>query len=362
MEARYIVRFEEGFPRQDVEALGAELMDSGVLAPGFYPPPAGLLNLDAIVYAKDEQGYDTVFLPDRNLVSRMARVARDGHADLQDKTSRSALALMAYSQALGLDLEPSVAFHELGSISGNAVAHEELSWFRAADKAAAHDWIAAAAGRLARVDLGAPAPLQSHDFAFPLRRQRRNYVVALKIARLALEDVGSPLERAIALLDWMYDDFLFAGPAAAFATMYFGPKAAKRGLFKRLRAPKAREEAIAGVKNAAWDMTHLSEFVRRVAVAEAERRRYVFASGDLSLVRIARTLLLQPQAADGWPSLGEALAEWWSPKDAQALADAMFDRVERLQVSGRPLPDPAVGDIDAMIAAGEAWVRAWRPG
>lgn len=361
MEARYIVRFEDGFPRRDVEALGRELMEGGVLAPGFIPPPAGLLNLDAIVYAKDEQGYDTVFLPDRNLVSRMARVARDGHADLQDKTSRTALALMAFAQALNLDFEPGVAFHELGAISGNQVAHEELAWFRAADKAAARDWIAVAAGQRACVDLGAPAEQGNQDFALPLRRWRRNYVVALKIAELELYGTHKPLERAVALLDWMYEDFIFAGPAAAFATMYFGPRAPKRGLFKRLRTPTEREEAVAGVQNAAWDMTHLSDFVRRVAGAEQERRRYVFASGDLSLVRIATTLLLQPQPADSWPSLGQALAEWWSERDAQKLADAMFDRVDRLQASDRPLPNPSPDLVDRLIAAGEARVRDWRP-
>jgi len=360
MAERYIGRFEDGFPRGDVEALGAELMDGGVLAPGFIPPPVGLLHLDGLVYAKDEQGYDTVFLPDRNLVSRMARVARYGHADLQDKTSRTALALMAFGQALNLDFEPSVAFHELGSISGNLIAQEELSWFRAADKAAARDWVAVAAGRQVRVDLGGPAPRQNYDFAFPLKRWRRNYIVALKIAELELSAAGKPLDRALALLDWMYDDFIFAGPAAAFATMYFGPKAPKRGLFKRLRSPADREEAVAGVRNAAWDMTHLSDFVRRVTGAEQERRRYVFASGDLSLVRIARTLFLQPEAADGWPSLGQALEEWWSEKDAQNLADAMFERVDRLQAASRPLPDPSADFVDHLIAMGEARVREWR--
>lgn len=361
MEARYIGSFEPDFPRGDVEALGMELVDGDILAPGFIPPAAGLLNLGAIVHAKDQQGYDTVFLPDRNLVSRMARVARDGHAELKDKTSRIALALMAYSQAMGLDFEPSVAFHELGAKSGNAVANEELSWFRAADKAAARDWIALAAGRRDRVHLGSPSPLKAYNFAFPLHRWRRNYVVALKVARLELEGQASPRERAIAMLDWMYDDFFFTGPSAAFATMYFGPKAAKRGLFKRLRAPEAREEAIAGIRNAAWDMTYLSDFVLRVSRAEAERRRYIFASADFSLVRIARTLLLQPEASDGWPSLGQALAEWWTTKDAQVVADAMFERVKRLQAVNRPLPNPNARDIDAMIAEGEAWIRDWRP-
>lgn len=361
MVTRYVVHFEPGFPRADVEALGRELVGENVFAPGYIPPPAGLLHLDAMVYAKDEQGYDTILLPDRNLVSRMARVARDGHAQLQDRTSRIALALMAYSQAMGLDFEPSVAFHELGAKSGNAVANEELAWFRAADRAAARDWIAVASGRLSRVDLGHPPSTKACDFALPLRRWRRNYVVALKVAQLELTGNGTPLERAIALFDWLYEDFIFAGPAAAFATMYFGPKAARRGLFKRLRAPEAREEAVAGIRNAAWDMTHLSDFVLRVSRAEDESCRYIFASADVSLVRIARTLLLQPEASDGWPSFAQALAEWWSEADARAIADAMFARVQHLQASDCPLPNPSSSDIDAMIADGEAWIRNWRP-
>lgn len=351
-EKRYIVQFEEGFPRTDVEALAAELMAGCALAPGFIPPSAGLLKLEAIVYAKDEQGYDTVVLPDRNLVSRMARVASQGHADLTDATSRKAVALMAYCQAMNITLEPSIAFHELGMVSGNDTAREEFSWFRAADRGDARQWVALAAGRRSRVDLGKPDPLTDHDFAKPLIRWRRNYVAALKAAELELSLTAAPIDRALALLDWMDKDFLLAGPAALFASMYYGPKAAKGGLFKQLRS-QARDKAIAGVRNAAWDMTHLSDFSLRVSKAEEKKRRYIFASGDESLVRIAKRLFLGPEAADGWPSLAEALTEWWSDKDAQRLAATVFERFDIKRFSNRPMPDPPVATIDALIAAGE---------
>ena len=298
---QYVVQFEEGFPRAEVEALGAELMAAGILAPGFIPPPAGLLRLEAIVYAKDEQGYDTVVLPDRNLVSRMARVARDGHAELRDKTTRSAVALMAYCQAMQVLLEPSIAFHELGFVSGNSIARKELAWFRAADRGAVLDRVALAAGQKDRVALGDPATLSDLDFEKPLMRWRRNCVVALKAAELELTPATAPIDRAMALLEWMDKDFLLAGPAALFVSMYYGPKAARAGLFKQLRSPD-RQAAIDGARNAAWDMTHLSDFVVRVTKAEEQRRRYIFASGDLSLVRIASRLFLGPEPADGLPS------------------------------------------------------------
>lgn len=360
MEARYIVRFDDDFPRHDVEALADELMTSGVLAPGFVPPSAGLLNLGAIVYAKDEQGFDTVVLPDRNLVSRMARVARDGHADLKDKTSRTALALMAFCQAMNLDFEPSVAFHELGVIEGNEVAREELAWFRAADNAAAREWIGLAMGQRSRVDLGDPPDQVAHDFASPPPRWRRNYVVALKVAELELSTEIAPIDRALALIDWMYNDFIVAGPAAVFASMYLGPLAAKKRLFKNLRS-KDREKAIRGIQNAAWDMTHLSDFVRRARTAEQNKRRYIFASGDHALVRMASRLFLQPEPADGWPSFSEALAEWWSAIDARRLAEAVFDRMNRLQASDRPWPDPSPDFVADLTMGGEQRIRAWSP-
>lgn len=354
----YVVQFEEGFPRAEVEALGAELMAAGILAPGFIPPPAGLLRLEAIVYAKDEQGYDTVVLPDRNLVSRMARVARDGHAELRDKTTRSAVALMAYCQALQVLIEPSIAFHELGFVSGNSIARKELAWFRAADRGAMLDWVALAAGQKDRVALGDPANLSDLDFEKPLMRWRRNYVVALKAAQLELTPATAPIERAMALLEWMDKDFLLAGPAALFVSMYYGPKAARAGLFKQLRSPD-RQAAIDGARNAAWDMTHLSDFVVRVTKAEEQRRRYIFASGDLSLVRVASRLFLGPGPVDGLPSLEQGLQEWWPNQDAQRLAEAVFARFDLERFKDRPLPNPPTESVDSLIASGEAFVRAW---
>lgn len=359
-ETRFVVTFEPGFPLEDVMSLAQELTASGILAPGFIPPPAGLLRPDAIVYAKDQQGYDTIILPDRNLVSRMTRVARQGHADLKDPTTRSALALMAYCQAMNLNFDPGVAFHELGAVSGNAVARDELSWFRAADRGAARDWVALAAGHQDRVNLGGPAPVTDLDFAKPLARWRRNYVVALKAAALELEFDGPPIERALALFDWMDRDFLLAGPAAMFTTMFFGPRAERAGLFKQLYSPN-REAAIEGVRNAAWDMTHLSEFSRRVSSANECPNRYIFASGDLKLVRIASRLFLGPVPADGWPSLEESLSEWWSEADARRLADTVFARFDTARFKTRALPTFPAGDIDARISAGEMVLQAWTP-
>lgn len=354
------MRFDRDFPLADVNSLGEELLASGVLVPGFIPPPVGLLDLRAIVYAQNTQGLEFAVLPDRNLVSRMSRVARHGVAGPGDPTSRQALVLMAFCQAMNLSFDPAIAFHELASISGNAAAQEELAWFRAADRGDAKPWIALAVGRQSRVELGAPAALESYDLAKPLGRWRRNYVVALKIAELEL-DAAKPIERAKSLMRWMYEEFIVAGPAAVFASMYFGPRAAKRGLFKRLRSLD-REEAIKGVRNAAWDMTHLSDFVLKVEASDRDSRRYIFASGDKSLTDIAALLLLGPDPSDDAPSLAQALRCWWSPEDASALADDFFGHINRLDANGRPRPNLATDIVGDLIARGEAALRATVPG
>ena len=64
--------------------------------------------------------------------------------------------------------------------------------------------------------------------------------------------------------------------------MFLGPIARKADLFKQLRSP-ARDRALAGIKNAAWDMTHLSDFSKRVqdSLISDRSRRFIFATDSV---------------------------------------------------------------------------------
>lgn len=70
-------------------------------------------------------------LPDRNIVSRLAKATTGSEADYQQ---RRAAAVLAFAQCLDIQIEPSIAYHELGPAQGNAAAYEELARFRLADK------------------------------------------------------------------------------------------------------------------------------------------------------------------------------------------------------------------------------------
>lgn len=69
-DATILFGLDPRFPFEDVEAIGARLMASGALTPGFVPPAAGLLTVRAMLYADRIERLPTVLLPDRNVVTR----------------------------------------------------------------------------------------------------------------------------------------------------------------------------------------------------------------------------------------------------------------------------------------------------
>jgi hypothetical protein len=334
-----LVELDPEFPLDDVEVIGARLTASGALAPGYIPPDAGMLSIPALYFAQDIEKNEIVLLPDRNLAS----IAAD---------------LMAFAQAMNLQIEPSIAFHELAHQKGNAVALDELSWFSAADHGQARAWIDLAQGRIDRLPIVAPEPLADRDLACPLHRWCRNYVVALKIAELELAD-ATPLERALMLFQWMVDDYFMAGPAAIFATLYFAPFAEKRRLMKQLRSPD-RERAIAGIKNAAWDITHLSDFVLRAKRSETKSIRCIFATADRGLAKIAPVLMIGAEENRHVSELAQSLSAWWPAADAAKVAETLSDHIQKIRGRDAPAFGLSSNDpIQALINAGEGLIRAW---
>ena len=340
--------FDPAFPFKDVAALGQTLQTSGHLIPGFIPPSVGYLDIAALRYAQDLEGWNLVVMADRNFISRMAHACRLDVDTPPDEAQLWAVRLMAFCKAMDIDLDPSISFHELALSQGEPAALDELAWFRAADRGgAALEWIDFSLGRRTSLTVSAPEPRETHNLARPLRRWRRNYVVALKIATLELERL-TPAVRFERLIDWMYDDFQVCGPAAVFAAVYFSGRRPSK-MMKGLRGVD-RAKAVAGVSNAAWDITYLSHFTEAVRDSEARRTRTILATRDDALAMVAPLTLLGPEPDEDRPSLGQALEQWWPKGEARRHAERLMVCVERVQAEGpRPLPHGATS-IDAMIA------------
>jgi hypothetical protein len=356
----FAVQFPPDFPMDDMTQIASDLMADGGIVAGYIPAERGMLDLMVMKYS-ELMGEKTVILPDRNLISRMAAIAEGRARYPLDKTTQLAADLMAYCQCMDLNFDPAIAFHELAHKEGNDEANRELSWFRASDDARALAWVDISRGRTETLGLLSPAPLTSHGLAAPLDRWQRNYIVALKIAELELTD-RKPIERALALLDWMLADFFLAGPAAIFASMYFSPNATKKRLMKSLRSPD-REKAIDGVRNAAWDMTYISDLARRMKKEGDGPGRFIFATGDRGLAEIARLIPIDAEPADLEEELARQMSIWWPERDVAVLArrftDAIFVSSSR---SGPAGPEGAADPIAEFILAGEQAVRGWQGG
>ncbi|MFT3931056.1 MAG: hypothetical protein QM709_12260 [Spongiibacteraceae bacterium] len=341
------------FPFEDLCAVSELLKTADVFVPGYIPPDRGVYDLEEFLYRHMIEQATTILLPDRNIVSRIAQVVQ---GEAMDSQRRLACAVLAFAQGLEIDIEPSIAYHELAHKNDNATAHIELGWFRRGDDSVCTPWLDAALGRSDRVPLSQnPVSSDSLDLALPLKRWRRNYIVALKIA--ALELSGAPaLEKMVKLLEWMRDDFILAGPATMLAAVYFAPMSPPRkGLFKQLRSSD-RERAIAGVRNVAWDITHLSDFVARVQNASHDEVRYLFASFDHGLCTVARLLVSDSENIDDY--LLQQLSPWWPDSNVVVLVEhiASAFNIQR-DAAWFQRQQSDVNKIDQLIAEGEALIR-----
>lgn len=353
-----LLKFPADYSLADLYALSEHLTGTEVCVPGYVPPPVGLFHPDGFFYDQHIEQSKTILVPDRNVVSRMAQLARGRRVEMHQQV-RTAAGLLAFAQCLDIEIDPSVAFHELAHTAGNEAAWDELGWFRSADNARVHDVMDVALGRTDQVRApGPPHDAPRHDLARPLKRWNRNYIIALKVMELEGQDLR-PIERVLRLLDWMRDDFMFGGPAAMLASVYFAPNSPpKRRVFKDKNSSD-REAAIAGARNAAWDLTHLSEFVRKVNEARPDGRpRYLFASFDRHLRLMAKLLFdcaTEISAADALP---KALSSWWSETDARRIAATIaghLDRINSAEWRAKTAPEPDF--INRMIARGEGIVR-----
>lgn len=355
----FMVHLPADFPLADLQQIASKLEQADVFVPGYIPPDIGMYSLIGHFYGSMVDKVSLVLLPDRNIVSRLARATTGYKADDQQ---RMAAAVLAFAQCLNIQIEPSIAYHELGPAQGNAAAYEELARFRLADKSHPRAWIDLALGRSDSISfLGDPLVVaDSRDLTRPLHRWRCNYITTLKIGELELLPL-TPFERALKLFKWMHDDFILAGPAAVFACHYFAPSFPRKRLLKGLKS-EHRERALAGAANAAWDITHLSEFARQANDAHGGNTRLVFASLDESLRCIARTLFTATIEDPALDRLAAALADWWPTDQARTIVDRLSEFFQRRR-------DPAWYEqqrnspnaIPEFIAQGETRLRAWSP-
>lgn len=273
-------------------------------------------------------------LLDRNLVSRAVALASGeevAHRRQGSQEYRLAAACMAYLITAQVTIEPNIALYEFASFESEAARRQTRGW-RIADHVHPQAYLDVALGRVSSVDpvalrearrLVATLPSESPPLETKLRYFRRHYCALLEVARLDRTELR-PTEKVHRLIEWSMDAGFFDGLAIAFAIVFFGRHRAGR-MMKRVRS-QSEARCLAGVRNAAWDLTYLSCWVKYAS--DANPYLWIFATGDRVLARVARAAVGGEER-----SALELLRANWPRAEAQALFAHYTDAWKRAQTS-----------------------------
>lgn len=359
--------FQPPIPASDLLKVHQMLMRADLFVPSF--EAVGLDTYSVLTYKQQEHdfGFEFRLLVDRNLVTRWVGLL---HGDMATQQHRLAAAVIVFAQCANFLIEPNIALHEFASSAGNIPANHELNVFRLADNLHPQYWTEIALGRTDRLhvppsDMPVLTPRSEQNLNRTLDRWRRNYVFVLKLAEMHLR--GGSSQRSMAeILRWMYEEFFLGGPAVRLAIQYLAPGAGRSGLLKGIESPD-REKAIAGLRNASWDLTLLSHFLRKVEdqqTRDHQSNLWILCSLDRHVLAFARSLLGDHGSVDPTQSnhLSYTLRKLWGPDTGATLSQILQGYREDAENSTRQLHrDVPPNFIDDLITRGEATIRDWKP-
>jgi hypothetical protein len=259
---------------------------------------SGFENLDfnpyeATAYLRESyaHGTEVVFRYDRNILSRLMELVR---GENPTDEHRIACGIQVLAQVSKAEIEPNIGLYELGSGTSASDAQREIAVFRRIDNT--HPQILAnlatgLSNSIDQADLGQAAvgPETMANFEAVLDRWRACYSACLKIAALELAQLGAE-EKMLELLRWFEEDLCFLAPAIILANRYLAPNAPRKGLFKGLRSEN-RDRALAGIRNAAWDLTFIYAWMDDLRTMHSSGRIVIMASLDKALHSIARNMM-----------------------------------------------------------------------
>jgi hypothetical protein len=350
---------------EDHKEISRMLRERGVFAPSFVPQ-ADADVYDPLLYRREDVQDDTttILLTDRNVVTRWLALLADKTASPQD---RLAAAIMVFAQSANILVEPNLALYEAAIARGSEAAKQELVQFRIADNLDIKYWADLALERTQKLWVAdnelptVPNNLAEIDFEMRLRRWVRNYIILLKLAELELKGLNRT-RQITELATWMYQDFIMGGPALIFAIYYLTPNSERSGLLKNLRSAD-RERALRGIRNASWDLTLLSEWIRRAGEQKQTNTLTLLCSLDRKLIVLAR--MLAPHLAsnltdDEFRRLAMmTILEPWGKKQVDQIAGLIGGLLANPDNPSRQIHRPDEVDIDQMIEAGEKFVKDW---
>jgi hypothetical protein len=230
---------------------------------------------------------DVKFIIDRNMYSHVLALARG--AVVTEKTQVAA-AVMAFASCVNAQVEPNLAIYE-GSASGATGGwRRNLGLFYRAEEIHPGNWALLALGCSPRFERPLPSRripmnlsrrfnpqsrIKSYEFVYP---------ITLKLA-LIFAEAGNPDSKMSAFIEWMYKHWQFSAPATILASQVLSRDPPPR-VFKSIGSTD-RKMALAGVRNAAWDLVYLTEWYKAIKAQSQANTLNVLCSRDSLLLRLA---------------------------------------------------------------------------
>lgn len=355
-DQEYIVRIPiDEHALTEIETL---LMSADVLTTTFQHLGPAVFCAKTYIQESLDHGTQCVFVVDRNLLTRLLSLGRGRSATNEHRVTAAVLAFAQTTESL---IEPNMALYELAATAGTHTALEELMEFRRLDNSHPKLFADVAIGRRDSLELvylskDPVAELSDVDFTMRLRRWRANYTAALKIATLELSSVSA--ERKMAgLIAWMQNEFLHIGPAFCLANRYLAPNGPKKRLFKSLRSSD-RDKALAGVRNAAWDLAFVSEWWAKVRTQSEGDKLWILATLDRGLHDVARAFVSPAGSAESPDaSLRAEFVALWGLDKGVRLANLYHECLHHRESDVSPVLRITSDEAQEMIRNLEAQVR-----
>jgi len=308
-------------------------------------------------------------LLDNNILTRACALAEGQSAirsDPNDRSYRIVAAIMCFFILGGFDLEPSVAIYEKSARSDHQKALDALKAFRIADHIHPQSYSDVALGRsdlvpaceIERARTFADAIRTSQgetDFTRTIQPWQVQYLALLN-AKLLQTTHTNPLTCALSFLDWVENESFSSITGSLFALAFLSPNRPTR-MIKDVSKPDS-EKVLAGVRNAAWDLTYVSAWGRKARRATPRELSFL-CSNDKIVKAMARPIFVT-DGQDADEELSLFLQKYW-PKDAAAkLLAAMNNHQTRITSNTdqrRKLVEARYREMSAAIERAESALR-----
>ncbi len=347
-------------PVPDLESVSSMLRDRKVLC-GVLNPSADWY--DPMWYTHDQALDQMTFtlLLDRNVYSFITELA-DGDARVYTDSHRLGAAVLCFADCCDLRTESIIAVleRELDSADPRfAVEHPKFLRVLTADPTCLADF---ALGRSETLTLEASSISPPAEFPTLSESNRPdpwtlNFGCALKLASLILDDgMTHNADRFLAYLQWCYDEFFFSMGATASGSLAMPPRR-KPDMFKRLKG-KSVQKAMHGIRNAAWDMTLISEWELRQHELSETKNYHLICSLDQAIMDVAAWIMSQEKDAglrreqlrnsflSNWNAAGDKLFSAY-----ETMCSTVHNDLKRPANQGRPRShwDAKINGLQAQV-------------